>query len=324
VAAWCRSSRGTKVTFLLLLLSGVVLGGYWNTRDWLLTGDPFYPFGVVVQGTSVLAGPANEFHLSLGRMLDNLGNIVVKLGDGLGPFQPDLPGTTGWGWFAYVLGVPSLAWSLWRRPKMRIVCAGFVLSALATLMSTRPSPFNMRYIVWFPAVFAVAFAFAYDGLLNRGTRTRQFVAVIFVACLSLNFPMTITENLIRIPDVVEMLKLPALHRDAASFQVRVPQEYANALRYVPNDALLGYNVTPNGFVYPLFRADFSQRIVYIPFDSENTCQQVAQNMREHNTRYLFVAPEQTDDAKLGLLGGCAKDGTYLRERTRGIYVLNDK
>jgi hypothetical protein len=121
-----------------------------------------------------------------------------------------------------------------------------------------------------------------------------------------------------------MLKLPALHRDAARFHVHVPQEYENALTYVPENALLGYNVTPNGFVYPLFRADFSQHIVFVPFTADNTCQQIARRMDSRKTRYLFVAPEQTDDAKLGALNACARDGTYLRERARGVYVLNDR
>lgn len=324
LAHWQESPVAWKAGLVGLLVAGVVLGGYWNIRNWILMGNPFYPYGVVVEGRNVVGGSYNSFHLSLGRMVANLQNIVSKLGDWQAPIQPDLPNTTGWGWFAYVLGVPSLAWGLVRSRTVRIVCLGFLVSGLAILMSTRPSPYNMRYILWFPAIFAVAFAFAYDGSLAHQSVPRRLATVVLVLTCGLNLPMTITQNLIPMTDVVHMLQLPALHRDAAEFDIHVPPEYETALHYVPQDELLGYNVTSNGFVYPLFRADFSQHIVFVPFVPTSSCQQIVMAMRQRGTRYLMVAPEQTDDAKLSLLKSCADGGSGLRERARGLYVISDK
>lgn len=118
-----------------------------------------------------------------------------------------------------------------------------------------------------------------------------------------------------------MLQLPALRRDAALFEDNMPAPYAKAVEFVPNDALLGYNVHNNGFVYPLYRSDFSQRIIYVPFSPQASCEGIAGSMRERGTRYLLVAPEHTQDENIARLRECAGAGTVIRERAQGLYVL---
>lgn len=323
-SAWKRSSIGWRVALLILVGAGLFLGGYWNVRNWILMGNPFYPYGVVVEGESMVSGTFSQFHLSFGRMLANLGDIWAKLGDWKGPIQPDLPGTTGWGWFAYGLGIPALAWSVFKNRTVRIVSLGFLVSALAILMSTRPTPWNMRYIIWLPAIFSLGFGYLFDHLPPAYRSQKEILTGVFLFAIIMNVPMTITENLIPMDKVVEMLNEPALHRNSADFGIHVPEEYANALKYVSNTETLGYNVHQNGFVYPLYRADFSQPIIYVPIALDASCGDVIQTMRSRGTRYLLVAPEHTDDRILGLLRSCAAGDTGLRERARGLYVISGK
>jgi hypothetical protein len=108
-----------------------------------------------------------------------------------------------------------------------------------------------------------------------------------------------------------MLELPALRRDAAVFEDNMPRSYANAVEFVPNDALLGYNVHNNGFVYPLYRADYSQHIVFVPFSAEDTCDAIAESMKERGTRYLLVEHEHTHNSnlRLGQQAGHGHPGT---------------
>ena len=90
---------------------------------------------------------------------------------------------------------------------------------------------------------------------------------------------------------------------------------------VPRDAVLGYNVHGNGFTYPLYRPDYSQRITYVPIPPGSTCASIASTMEARGTRYLFVAPEHTADWVLTLLNQCAAQQGMLRERVRGLYVI---
>jgi hypothetical protein len=83
-------------------------------------------------------------------------------------------------------------------------------------------------------------------------------------------------------------------------------------------------VGENGFIYPLYRPDFSQKLVYIPIDVNSSCEVVAGEMVQLGTRYLFTAPEHTEDVVLSFLNNCGEAGTVLRELGINLYVLNDK
>jgi len=118
-----------------------------------------------------------------------------------------------------------------------------------------------------------------------------------------------------------MLQLPALRRHAALFEDNMPAAFRNVLKFVPNEALLGYNVHNNGFIYPLYRSDFSQRVVYVPLSPQDTCEDIAGRMRQSGTRYLVVAPEHTSDENIARLRQCADLESEIRERAQGLYVL---
>jgi hypothetical protein len=122
-------------------------------------------------------------------------------------------------------------------------------------------------------------------------------------------------------EIARMLALPVLERDAGRSRIRAPEEYENPYAFVPRESTLGYNVHENGFIYPLYRADFSQRLVFVPASPEDSCEKIAQAMEDLGTRYLFVAPEHTDDGLIQRLRQCASGVSPIRERARGLYVV---
>ncbi|NIS80808.1 MAG: hypothetical protein GTO14_11495 [Anaerolineales bacterium] len=304
------------------LTAGLFIGGYWNVRNALIFGNPFYPFGLKYGDQVVFEATHKFFPLGLERLPQNLQSFAEKFGDKQFKIIPALRDTTGWGWLGYALGVPALLWALLRRPKMRVLIAGFVLSLLALFVSTRPSPFNMRYVIWFPAVLALGFAALYDWIPQHFRFERLAFSAIFCICVGLNLWLTLNYNRITIEQFGLMLKTPAWHRDAAKLTVYVPEEYPAALEYVPNGELLGYNVHLNGFIYPLYRADYSQWLTYIPISSDGDCESLVTTMKNRGTRFLFTSEEMTDAEILNSLRGC-EDAGYLGSPKRGLYVLSE-
>jgi hypothetical protein len=311
------------LALLALLAAAVLLGLYWYGRNEALQGNPFFPYGVSVGGAQVEASPGVTFHLDLPTLVDNLQLSIQKFGDKQGRIAPDLPNTTGWGWVAYGMGLPALAWALVRRRVFLALTIGFLVAGGVLLLSSPTSPWNMRYMIWVPALLCVAVGAAYDGLF-RSSRTAAAFVLLLVGCLSLNFSTTVDYNLVKPDELKAMLGRPFSDRQAAYLRVHVPYEYENALINVPPDAILGYNVHANGFVYPLYRADFSQRLAYVRIEPDESCGQVADAMRAAGTRYLMGAPEQTDDAILLLLHRCGEEGSILRELGAGLYVLKQE
>ena len=134
--------------------------------------------------------------------------------------------------------------------------------------------------------------------------------------------MTVAYNRVSIEKFHQMLALPLWDRQASIFQISMPEEYEDAYQYVPEGDRLGYNVTGNGFVYPLYKSDFSQELVYVPFTTDDSCEAIAQKMEIAGTRWLFVAREHTEDTNIRKLRECVSVGSLIRERAKGLYVID--
>ena len=152
---------------------------------------------------------------------------------------------------------------------------------------------------------------------------QQSFAGLFTVLTALNLIMVVTYNSISLEDILAMLKLPVGERGSAMFSEVVPEAYQEFVKYVPKDELLGYNVTGNGFVYPLYRADFSQRIVFVPIAADSSCGEIVQAMLDRGTRYLQTAPVQTADGVRSKLFECSQAGGVLQERGVDLYVLRN-
>jgi hypothetical protein len=316
------SSINIRVMVMILLISGLFLGSYWYLRNWLLMGNPFYPYGVSI-GDTPLAPQEGVVPFDLDNLWRNLKLFVEKFGDKQNRILPDLPNTTGWGWVVYGMGLPALVWGVIRDRRIRILAVGFFVSFLAIMISNRASPWNMRYVIWFPALMSIALAVVFDKFPDELKVAKHALSFLFIICLALNFVMTVTYNLIPIRTFKEMLSRSVWERDAALLDVYMPDEYFSALAIVESEERLGYNVHVNGFVYPLYRSDFSQDLVYVPFSLDDSCEDIASEMRLRGTRYLMVAPVHSEDEIIWLLQRCANAGDVIREQGINLYVIKD-
>jgi hypothetical protein len=165
-------------------------------------------------------------------------------------------------------------------------------------------------------------------LLNEIENTKPWMmkAFAFLIVVGMGFNFMVVWNYGRISedDFRRMMALPIRDRASAVLALNMPREYASSLEQIPTEVPLGYNVGENGFIYPLYRPDFSQELVYIPVDVNSSCEIVAGEMVQRGTRYLFTAPEHTEDSVLSFLNNCGESGTVLRELGINLYVLNDK
>ncbi len=323
-AAFTQMDRGARLGLLGLGLVGLFLAGYWNVRNWALTGNPFYPYGVSIQGADVFDAGDRTAQFSAQRLGANLQLLRERFGDSAGPVQPDLPDVTGWGWFTYGLGLAALLWAIVRRKEFRPLFAAATTSLLFMMFSIRPSSWNMRYLTWYPVVAAVAFALWYDVLALGGRWYRVGFAALAVIACSLNFAMTVNYGRIDSGGFALMLERPLWQRQAAVLKLNMPEEYEHALVQVPNGATLAYDVGGDGFVYPLFRADFSQKLVYVPVQADLSCDRLADHARSLGADYLFVARGHSSDSSVSKMEQCAIETDRIQERGRGVYVIDSQ
>jgi hypothetical protein len=316
-----QSSSIQRFVLVVLLIGALTLGSYWYLRNVYLEGNPFYPIEVQ-RGEGLSLETSHGQALGFGRLIENIRDFIQKFGDKKQEIIPSLSFTTGWGWFAYGLGMVSLGWAFVRRPKLRLLTLAFGISLATLFLSSPVTPFNMRYATWFPALLGLTFGGLFEAIPQRMRIERGALAGIFSFCLTLNIIMTLNYNRIMPDQFSNMLREPVLSRDAAKLQLDVPAYYEEALEIVPRDEVLGFHVHGDGFVYPLYRADFSQRLAFIPFytSAEDGCEILNDAMREQDLHWLFIGAAKEESILFA--ERCLEEGV-LERRGERLYVLKE-
>lgn len=160
----------------VLLGIGLVLGGFWYARNLALKGHPLYP----VYGSEAMTGlrgdPLEKFD-TLRRTLDEMPRRLLDRF----PFSTHAADATSWGWFILPWGFPLALIAMRSDPRFRSLAVAFAVGWIATIALSPLNQLNLRFAVWFPAIFALAAG-------------RQPNRVIFAAALVaslLNFAATL-------------------------------------------------------------------------------------------------------------------------------------
>lgn len=308
---------------VLAATSGALVGSFWYARNWVEFGNPFHPtdfrlFGELVFGTGTNRSQQGSF--SLAGLADNWRMLVdsgvrpksqAKLFDDWWPFHADLANMTGWGWFAFACGIPALLWGAIARPPLRWLAPSFVLALSGVLAFVTPDIWNMRFGLWFPALFALCFGCIVARIQVRSVRGALCALALF--CTFLNFVGTLSVGKLSADGWRFLANLPVAERRSAALGMFIGTRYDAALQIVPREEVLGYYLAGDAAVYPLYDADYSQRIRYVPLGPEAD---VAEAMREAGVRFLFVAKPW---AATNALRAAEEAGT-IRQVAEGVYV----
>jgi hypothetical protein len=166
-----------KTASLALVSSGMFLAAFWYIRNLLVAGHPLYPFygshgeftwSPQQAGVDVLSLQSSLQVLDL-RLLDRE------------PYESLNRLNAGWGWAILPLGFPALLLGLRSDRRLLPLALSFALAACITLACVSFDDSNLRFILWFPALFTVALA---------RRPTPAWTAAVLLAC-AINFAATL-------------------------------------------------------------------------------------------------------------------------------------
>jgi hypothetical protein len=259
-----RRDPGTKAS-MAVGAAAMAVGLSWFARNAVQFGNPIHPMGR--SGIPVPGGHVQRMGPSLSGLAENLYRALdSRIYDHLGPPDPELTSISGWGAAALAVGIVSLFLSVRNDPRMRWIAAAHGISLLAVFSLVVPDPWNMRYVLFFPGLFALASA--------KIAETSRPVAVLAGAALVLQFAGTMIPGKFPVGGVSDLASQS--WRDRA-FYHPPDLDAANEVGFLENPA-------DEVKHYPLYRPDFSRRIVFI---RPNSADELIETLRRERLPLLY-------------------------------------
>lgn len=268
-----------SISNISLSFAGIYLAVFWYIRNFIKFGNPFYPVpSKLFEATSKVAGQSGlqQGGFSWESMSASISSMLSMRIYDLGRWTPDVSNNSGWGWFVFACGFPAFMLTMIRWKPFRLLGAGMVLSLLVLFGFVATDPWNMRFVSWFPAVFAIAFA----GVLMMApcSSVRQPLLVLACLCVALNVVGSLGSGYWNKREWLARFKTPLWRQEVWANQ-------QDSLGRVPKGETLGYIVHGDHWVYPFYKPDFSQRIMYVDTQpGENHLEA----MKRLNVDYLYL------------------------------------
>jgi hypothetical protein len=308
---WGKWDFGIHYIFMILIVFSLFLGSYWYIRNWVVFANPLHPtdfrigshliFGT---GDAVQFGPGQRGSASLAGMWENLRSFVtVRIFDKSGAYSSHLSDMSGWGWFNFVCGLPALLYALIFVKHLRLIIITFLLSLISLFTFISIDPWYMRFTLWFPITFALSFAFLIQNLSYKWLKA--LLLSVAMICAILNWIAVLNVGEISLEDFQKMMSMPALQRSTAELTHQYDGAYKKALQIIPKDEVIGVCFPNNGWAYPLYDADFSRYLEFVPIED----MQFTRNMKQRDIHYLFIeriVPEQTELIQKAVKAGSLK------------------
>ncbi len=269
VLAFWRSRPERPVSGGMIAVAGAALlaGSFWYFRNWLWYGNPVHPVGAT--GLVDRAGVRwIQFGPSWSSLTGNLRALVEdRIGDGARPLGAGLRDISGWGLLGFACAAPALVPGLRECAGLRRLAVAFAAGMAALFLLVMPDPWSMRFVLFFPALPAIALA-----RLAGESRTAALACGVVLA---FSFLGTMLPR-----------PLPApVFRDLAGQAWNTRSMAGPALATVPADEV-GYFADNFGIAYLLYRPDFSRQVVYLRSASAD---ELLSGLRRAGLRFVYAA-----------------------------------
>jgi hypothetical protein len=283
---------------LVLGVLGLLAGGFWYARNWLWFGSPVHPMGPggILNG---VGGPVLvQYGPSWSGLLTNLRDLLEHRILDPHAYSGLSRDVAGFGAAAFACGTIALPLALRDADsRFRRLTLGFLASLASVLLLALHDHWYARFVLFFPALLAIAVAW-----VARGNR---WVLLPTTAALALAFLGTLK------PDEISPTALRSLVD--AGWRERT---LAASHRVVWEGDAIGY-YADFGEAYWLYRPDYSSRVVYLRAVEAET---LAQEMRAAGLRELYTLTGSSRQRQV--IADAERRGILRRRPPQTFYELN--
>ena len=284
-------SSPSRGTIAMIAVAGLAVGGFWYARNVVVHGNPVYP--MTRQGMTDSNGSVTlPSHPGVEHLRENF----VKFADRRLMDRGAEPGAltpfgAGWGPAAVCCGVAALLAQLRESRRLRLLSIAFVVAMAGVFASVLSDPWFLRFVLFFPALPAIAAA--------RMAAAQRGVRWITSACAAFCFLST------TIPAEMPVGALSDLARQPWRTRVSFPLAGLPD-RGRPLAAMGGSRAN----FYLLYGPDFSRRVAFVRV---GTPEELRARLRQESITDLYSSSRSVPAVREALEQG------WLR-RTIGLFL----
>lgn len=265
--------RPARVFTCGLAGAAITIGVFWYVANLVRFGNPVYPVGSAE--TVVQPLPPGGMARAFLERLNSLATVAVLDAADHATVQFIL--TAGWGLAAFACGGVALLAGLRDSGPLRRWAAAFAIPLLAALLLTPPPGFYLRFILFFPALLAVAAA--------RLAEAMPRLAPIVACCGVLTFASTLVPGDLRPSDLSRLTRLPVSERTSQPTFDGVPADAAVACLY-------GSHFDSNGESSLAYGPGFTRDVFYLREAADPEA--LVATLKSRNIHWVFTQARSGD------------------------------
>ena len=275
-----------------LIAAPVIFGLYWYVKNLIAHGTPLYPFGLEVFGTPIFPGRTfQEFIAGAFTNSSFLPNGVFEKVWFVWTEQKDWFGClynydstfSGLGPLWFTLLVPAALIGIVIAIKRRNYLFLSLTAILGTIFLLYPANFYSRYVIFIVAIGVISFGLASTILGGKMRVLTQLVAIwLALIVIATNFTLC---NFSPAVIVDQYHSMRAGHpRESLAYKNTMGDAYIFLQKRMNAGETVVYDSSPY-FIYPLWKSDFSNKVIYLPAANNN---EWYAKINQSDVKYIFT------------------------------------
>lgn len=281
---------------LMLMIMPTFFGLYWYVKNYILYHSPIYPFGFQAAGINIFPGISfQKFgadaiaqtslpHSALGRIW----YVWTEQKDWYGCLYNYDTNYAGLGPIWFVILIPAFIIAFYIAFKRRSHIYMAVVATIAFLFLIYPSDYYSRYTMFVTSLGILSLGLVLSNISRMGANlVKGLTIVLAVSVIGTNFvlcnfpPLTVKDQLVSV-----------LHGSQRGVV------YANlpgkAFTFIESKEVGGDTIAYSSkpyFIYPLWKPDYSNRVIFIPSSSESGWYK---SVSQQRVKYVFVTVDSKE------------------------------
>ena len=298
---------------MLLMLSPTFFGLFWYIRDYILYGSPIYPFGLKLAGLTIFHGMTFQQLVANAIQSTSLPNGCVQ--------RLWFVWTEQKGWFGclynydtnyaglgpiwFIILIPAIIISVYFAIKKRNAKYLAITATIFALFAIYPSNYYSRYTMFIVAVGVFALGIVLTNISKVTANLVKILAIILViSVIATNFNLcNFTPQVVRAQ--IKSLLAGTPKRGGAIYPITVGKAFVFIEERVKPNEVIEYDSKPF-FIYPLWRPDYKNIVIYFPANNEDTWYKEVANK---HVKYVFTTLH-------------SKENRWAKDRMKVIYKDN--